>query len=167
MALISWSSLSQIGYFETGDFRQLNVHQNQVGAVLAGEIERPNAVARADGMAAVSLQQVVEELHVELIVLHNHYGLRHSRSSELKRRAILVTRLALISLGSVRASHMGRGLLGLDATAKTLPGKGIGGSAQQALQQGMRVLLTEGHRSEPGMTLSLRRRSRESFCRAS
>ena len=52
MALSSWSSLSQIGYFETGDFRQLNVHQNQVGAALAGEIERPDAVARADGMVA-------------------------------------------------------------------------------------------------------------------
>jgi hypothetical protein len=52
MALSSWSSLSQIGYFETGDFPQLNVHQNQVGAALAGEIERPDAVARADGMVA-------------------------------------------------------------------------------------------------------------------
>src|SRR5215468_1279229 len=89
MALSSWSSLSQIGYFETGDFRQRNVHQNQVGAALAGEIERPNAVARADGMVAVSLQQVVEELHVELIVLHAHHGLRHP--AELKRLAISVT----------------------------------------------------------------------------
>ena len=73
-----------------------------------------------------------EKLHVELIVLHGHHGLRHSGSSELKRRAISVTTgLAVISLGSVRASHTGRGLLGLDASAKTLPGKGIGGSAQQ------------------------------------
>src|SRR5262245_381403 len=38
MALSSWSSLSQIGYFETGDFRQLNVHQNQVGAALASPL---------------------------------------------------------------------------------------------------------------------------------
>jgi hypothetical protein len=29
----------------------------------------------------VSLQQVVEELHVELIVFHDHDGLRHPRPS--------------------------------------------------------------------------------------
>ena len=48
--------LEPLGYFEPGYFRQLNVHQNQVGAALAGEIEGPDAVARADGMVAVSLQ---------------------------------------------------------------------------------------------------------------
>src|SRR5262245_21354472 len=103
--------LEPLGYFETGDFRQLNVHQDQVGAVFAGDIERPDAVARADGMVAVSLQQVVEELHVERIVLHDHHGLRHSGPSELKRRAISVTAgLAVISLSSVRASHIKKGL---------------------------------------------------------
>jgi hypothetical protein len=64
-------------HFETGDLRQLNVHQDQVGAVLAGEIERLETVARADGTIAVSFQQVVEELHVELVVLHDHYCLWH------------------------------------------------------------------------------------------
>src|SRR5262245_50620117 len=62
MALSSWSSLSQIGYFETGDFRQLNVHQNQVGAALAGEIERPDAVARADG--SLSLGQYIRSIRM-------------------------------------------------------------------------------------------------------
>src|SRR6266566_4331450 len=82
----------------------------RIGTVLAGEIERLHAVARADGMVAVSLQQVVEELHVELIVLHNHHGLRHRRPS-VKRRAISATAgLAVISLGSVRASHIKKGL---------------------------------------------------------
>ncbi len=87
----------------------------------------------------MSLQQVVEELHVELIVLHNHHGLRHSGPSELKRRAISVTAgLAVISLGSVRASHIkkGCGLLGPDASAKTYGGKRIGGSAQQPPRTG-------------------------------
>jgi hypothetical protein len=61
-------------------------------------------------MVAVSLQQVVEEFHVELIVLHNHHGLRHFGPSELKRRAISATaRLAVILLGSVRASHIKKG----------------------------------------------------------
>jgi len=63
--LSSWSSLSQIGYFETGDFRQLNVHQNQVGAALAGEIERPDAVARADGMAAARRVTFFGPVHSE------------------------------------------------------------------------------------------------------
>jgi hypothetical protein len=33
----------------------VNVHQNQVGAALAGEIERPDAVARADGMVGIEI----------------------------------------------------------------------------------------------------------------
>src|SRR5215813_9022849 len=45
--------------------------------VLAGEIEHIEAVARAYGVVAVSLQHVVEELHVELMVLHDHHCLRH------------------------------------------------------------------------------------------
>jgi hypothetical protein len=57
----------------------------------------------------------VEEFHVELIVLHNHHGLRYFGPSELKRRAISATAgLAVILLGSVRASHnieKGYGLL--------------------------------------------------------
>src|SRR5262249_10717671 len=144
--------LEPLGHFETGDFRQLNVHQDQVRTVLAGEIECLDAVARADGMVAVSLQQIVEELHVELVVLHDHHGLRHCRPS-VKRRAISATaELAVISLGSVRASHIKKscGLLGSDASAKTLRGQRIGGSAQQPLGQGMRMT-ANGHRTEPGM----------------
>src|SRR5262247_1826257 len=100
--------LEPLGHFEPGNFRQLNVHQDQVGTVLAGEIECLDAVARADGMVAISLQQIVEELHVELVVLHDHHGLRHCRPS-VKRRAISATAgLAVISLGSVRASHIKR-----------------------------------------------------------
>src|SRR5262249_17232945 len=59
--------LEPIGHFETGDVRQLNIHQNQIGTALAGEIEYLEAVARADGAVAVGFQQIVEELHVELI----------------------------------------------------------------------------------------------------
>src|SRR5262249_3027968 len=69
--------LQPFGHLEPGDFRQLDVHQDQVGAVLAREIERLDAVAGGDGLVAVRFQQVVEELHVELVVLHDHDGLRH------------------------------------------------------------------------------------------
>src|SRR5262245_60360493 len=69
--------LEPFGYFETRDLRQLNVHQDQIGTVLAGEIGHLEAVARADGAVAVGFQQVVEKLHVELVVLHDPYCLRH------------------------------------------------------------------------------------------
>ena len=39
--------LEPFGDFEAGDFGQLDVHQDQVGPVLAREIERFDAVARA------------------------------------------------------------------------------------------------------------------------
>ena len=45
--------------------------------MLAREIERLDAVARADRRIAVGLQQIVEELHIELVVLHNQDGFRH------------------------------------------------------------------------------------------
>jgi len=43
-----------LGDFETGDFRQLNVHQDQIRTVFTGEIGDLEAVARADGTIAVS-----------------------------------------------------------------------------------------------------------------
>src|SRR5215469_2952419 len=45
--------LQPFGHFEAGNFRKLDVHQNQVGPVLAGEIERLDAVARTDRCIAV------------------------------------------------------------------------------------------------------------------
>src|SRR5262249_38586029 len=69
--------LQPLGHFETGDFRQLNVHHDHIRTVFAGEIGPLEAVARADGTIAVSFQQVAEELHVELVILHDHYCLRH------------------------------------------------------------------------------------------
>src|SRR5215831_6600916 len=113
-------------------------------------------------MVAISLQQIVEELHVELVVLHDHHGLRRCRPS-VKRRAISATAgLAVISFGSVRAGHIkkGCGLFGC------LRGKGLVARPSSPLGRECGDCKTEGHRIEPGMTLSLCRRSRESFCRA-
>ena len=77
IALSSAIVLEPLGDFEAGDFGQLDIHQDQVGTMLAREIERLDAVAGADGLVAVRLQQVVEELHVELVVLHDQDGLGH------------------------------------------------------------------------------------------
>src|SRR6185437_2316799 len=70
--------LEPLGDFETGDLRQLDIHEDEVGLVLAREVERFDAVARADRLVAVRLQQVMEELHVELVILDNQDGLWHS-----------------------------------------------------------------------------------------
>ena len=49
--------------------------------MLAGEIERFDTVTRADGVVAVGLQQIVKELHIELVVLHDEDGLGHPKPS--------------------------------------------------------------------------------------
>src|SRR5205085_12491081 len=52
-------------------------HQYQIGTVFAGKLERLDSITRRNGMIAVGLQQIAKQLHVELVVLHDHYGLRH------------------------------------------------------------------------------------------
>src|SRR5664280_690310 len=69
--------LEPFGHFEAGYFRQLDIHQNQIGPVFARQIERLDAVAGADGLVAMRFQQVVEELHIQLVVLYDQDGLRH------------------------------------------------------------------------------------------
>src|SRR5450755_1153163 len=69
--------LEPFGHFEAGYFRQLDIHQNQIGPVFARQIERLDAIAGADGLVAMRFQQVVEELHIQLVVLHDQDGLRH------------------------------------------------------------------------------------------
>src|ERR1700753_541623 len=69
--------LDPLGDLEAGDLRQLDVHQDQIGAHLADEIELLVAVAGARGLIAVRFQQIAKELHVELVVLHDQDGLGH------------------------------------------------------------------------------------------
>src|SRR5215208_6117443 len=69
--------LQPFGDFEAGDFGQLDIHDDQIWAMLAGKIERFDPVPGSDGLIAMSLQQVVEELHVELVVLHYQDGSGH------------------------------------------------------------------------------------------
>src|SRR5262249_28385834 len=57
---------------ERGDaveIRQLDVHQDQRRVPLAGESESVRGVAGFDGLEAVDLQQVADELQVPLVVL--------------------------------------------------------------------------------------------------
>ena len=69
--------LQPFGDFEPRHLRQLNVHEDEVGAMLAGERQRLHAVSRLQGLVAMRVEQVVEELHVEFVVLHDQNGLGH------------------------------------------------------------------------------------------
>src|SRR5262245_21604578 len=63
---------------EARDLGKLNVHQDEVRAMRACERYRVEPVARLDGAVAVCVQEVVKELHVELVVLHDQHGLRRT-----------------------------------------------------------------------------------------
>jgi hypothetical protein len=47
----------------------------------AREVERLDPIASANGVVTVRFEQIVEELHVELIVFHDQDGLWHSISA--------------------------------------------------------------------------------------
>src|SRR5260221_251922 len=55
---------------------QLDIHQDQVGTMRTGDLERLHAVLRLQGVVTVRFEQVVEELHVELVILDDENGLR-------------------------------------------------------------------------------------------
>src|SRR5579885_1339709 len=78
--------LQPLRHFEAGDFRQLDIHQNEVGPVLAREVERLDAVPGSDRAVAVRFEEIVEELHVELVVFHDQDGFRHRSPPNLSPR---------------------------------------------------------------------------------
>src|SRR5690606_32374066 len=63
---------------QTGHFRQLDIHQNQVGPVPTRKIERLYAVTRSHGAVPVRFQEIVEELHIQFVVFHDQDGFGHS-----------------------------------------------------------------------------------------
>ena len=69
--------LQPFGDVETRHFRQLDVHQDEIGAMRARQVEHFEPVARAHRLVAAGLDQVAKELHVELIVHDDHHFLRH------------------------------------------------------------------------------------------
>src|SRR5204863_8678759 len=56
---------------------KLDIHEDQVRVMLSRKVERLDPTAGADGVVAMGLQKVVEELHIELVVFHDHDGLGH------------------------------------------------------------------------------------------
>ena len=61
--------LEPLGDLEPRDFGQLNIHQDQVGPVLARESDRLHAALGLHGLVAMRFEKIVEELHVQLIIL--------------------------------------------------------------------------------------------------
>ena len=69
--------LQLAGDLQAGPLGKLDVHEDQVGPVLARQVKGGLTCAGLNRAIAVRLDQVAEELHVELVVLHDHDGLRH------------------------------------------------------------------------------------------
>src|SRR5438876_7296382 len=69
--------LKPFGDLKAGYLGKLDVHDDQIRAVLAREIQRLDTVAGTDSAVTMSFQQIVEELHVELVVLHDQDSLGH------------------------------------------------------------------------------------------
>src|ERR1700674_12511 len=81
--------LQPFGHFESRHLGKLDVHEDEVGTVLAGQRQSFHAVPRLQRLVAVRVEQVVEELHVQLVVLDDQNGLRHwPRPRRFGRRMI-------------------------------------------------------------------------------
>ena len=97
--------LEPLGDFEPRHLGQLDVHQDQIRVVLACEIERLDAVARPDGPVTMGFQQVVEELHIELVVFHDEDGLGHPLSPYGRRPPYPLARVPAKSIPVRRSGH--------------------------------------------------------------
>src|SRR5688572_15064375 len=81
--------LDPLGDFQAADFRQLDVHQDQVRLVLTRELQRFHAVLGLQDVVAMRLDQVVEELHVQLVVLDDQDRLLGRAAALFFRRHLL------------------------------------------------------------------------------
>ena len=69
MGASSGSSFSHLVTSRPRDLRQLDVHQDQVGPVLARQADRLHAAPGLQGLVAMRFEQIMKELHVQLIIL--------------------------------------------------------------------------------------------------
>ncbi len=66
-----------LGYFQAGNFGQLDVHQDKVWLVFAGKVQRLQTIHGLDRAITIRFKEIVEELHVKLVVLNDHDRLGH------------------------------------------------------------------------------------------
>ena len=69
--------LQPLGHFQARDFRQLNVHQDQVRLVFASQGQGLQALTGLQGLVALSIEQVMKQLHVQLVILDDEDFLGH------------------------------------------------------------------------------------------
>src|SRR5579885_3609159 len=98
--------LQPFGHFQPRNFRELDIHQDQVGSVLAGEVQRFHAVLGLKDVVAVRIEQIVEELHVELVVLHDQNRFR------VFGHALLPTAICCAHRGALENRHPHRSAIG-------------------------------------------------------
>src|SRR5262245_15579227 len=102
------------GDFEARNLRELNIHQNEIGPMLAGERERLHAVSRLERLVAMRIEQIMNQLHVQLVVLDDQNGLGHG--------AALGQRIGRPMMGDlVEARHGARSGFGPPKHGRVLP----------------------------------------------
>ena len=69
--------LDPFGDFKAGNFRQLDVHKDQVRAIFTGNLKRLDAIARLQRLISMSVQKIMEELHIQLIIFDDQYFFGH------------------------------------------------------------------------------------------
>src|SRR5579864_9372484 len=67
--------LDPFRHLEAGDLGQLNVHEDEVRMMLAGELQRFHAVLGLQRRIAMGFEQIMEKLHVEIVVLDDQHPL--------------------------------------------------------------------------------------------
>src|SRR5216683_3188729 len=69
--------LDPLGHFEARYLRQLDIHEDQIRVMLARELQRLHAVLGLQRIVTMRLQQVMEQLHIKVIVLDDENSLGH------------------------------------------------------------------------------------------
>ena len=63
--------LEPFGHFDPRHLGQLNIHEDEIGLVLARKIEGRQPIARLDHPVTVGFQKIAEQFHIEFVVLDN------------------------------------------------------------------------------------------------
>src|SRR6516162_4294459 len=74
-----------LGHLKTGYFGKLNIHQDQIGMMLTGERKRFKAIPGLQRTIPVCHEEVIKELHIEVVVLDDQDLLPRRRMGVLVR----------------------------------------------------------------------------------
>ena len=74
--------LQPLRNFQAGYFRQLDIHQNKIRSLGARKLQRLHAIPGLERLVSMGIEQVMKQLHVQLVVLNNQNPLRHVVSPE-------------------------------------------------------------------------------------